>query len=350
MPYSYNIYGLCVQADEQLPSVAPCGHVDAPDLLVSFRGCHVDTGHFLRELFSRSRIHSPDEPLLLVNGAADQSPRFWFRYADGVEFVVDLPDKTITASWPPHFCLEDAAVYLLGPILGFYLRLLGTVSLHASVFEFNGKAVALIGPGGAGKSTLIASLAQAGFKVLNEDVAPLRETSHPHPSLRDGPSLKGEAQDRKNWIPASAGMTDSLFSVLPGYPLIRLWPKTVEHLFGSRDAMPQLTPSWDKRSWSQVQGGIKFGEEPLPLSAVYLLAPREESNAPRVEPVTPRDALISLVTNTYVNYLLSPEARKHEFDVLGRLVGSVQVKRLVPHADIAQLPELRECLLRDCRG
>lgn len=318
-PYHYRLYGLAVQTTERLPSILESDYRGAPHAIVRFCERPPNSGAFPLELFSRSRLDSAEDPLLRVNGSADGSPRFWFRYADGVEFVVDLPAKTIWAWWPPHFCLEDAAVYLLGPILGFYLRLLGTVSLHASVFEFERKAVALTGPGGAGKSTTIASLAQAGFTILNEDVAPLREAQNG-------------------------------FSIRPGYPLIRLWPRSVEHLFGSRDAMPQLTPSWDKRSWSQAQGGVKFGQEPLPLAAVYLLGPREDSNAPRVELVTPREALMALVANTYVNYLLDAGRRAAEFGVLGRLVASVPVRRLIPHSDITRLPALRECLLRDCRG
>jgi hypothetical protein len=313
--HRYRIYGLEVVANEPLPAMTPSEDRAEADVRIVFGERTRDTSSFARDLSPPGRrADGAQEHFLSVR--ADAAGRYWFRYADEVEFLIDVPARSISAWWPSHFSLEDAAVYLLGPILGFYLRLLGTVSLHASVFVSNGAAVALAGPAGGGKSTLIASLGRAGFTVMNEDVAPLRE--------RPGG-----------------------FVVLPGYPLIRLWPASVEHLFGSRDAMPQLTPSWDKRSWSRQQGGLRFGEEPVPLKAIYLLAAREDRAAPRIEALAPRDAMIGLVTNTYVNYLLSREQRGAEFGLLGRLVASIPVRRLVPHADITRLPELCDCVLRD---
>jgi len=39
-------------------------------------------------------------------------------------------------------------------------------------------------------------------------------------------------------------MEDFMFE--PGYPRVCLWPDTVEKLFGAEDALPQLTPTWEK--------------------------------------------------------------------------------------------------------
>jgi hypothetical protein len=315
--YWYRIYGLNVLANRPLPSIATIAPEGSPELTIELGRGALPISGFNSHPLPRLRRGDRDDDVLQVHRASDGSARFWFRYSDGVELIVDEPARKILASWPAHFCLEDAAVYLLGPALGFYLRLLGTVSLHASAFELDGHAIAIAGPGGAGKSTLIASLAQSGYRVLSEDLAPIRE---------------------------SAGQ----FAVLPGYPIIRLWPSSVEHLFGERNAMPQLTPSWDKRSWSELQGGVRFGTTPLDLRAVYILAARETADAPRVESMSPAQTLIGLLTNTYVNYLLTPEQRALEFEVLGRLASRLPVKRLVPHADIARLNELKRSLLSDC--
>ena len=42
---------------------------------------------------------------------------------------------------------------------------------------------------------------------------------------------------------------------------------------------------------------------------------------------------MTLVANTYVNYLLDREMRHREFDLLSRLLASVPVRQLRPSAD-----------------
>jgi len=104
-------------------------------------------------------------------------PGGWFRsrYADGTEFLIDAAGSEIWSTWPTGSTIEDAAAYLLGPIFGFALRLRGTPCLHASAVRVRSAAVALMGPGGAGKSTMAAVLARLGAAVVTEDVLPLTD-------------------------------------------------------------------------------------------------------------------------------------------------------------------------------
>ena len=77
--------------------------------------------------------------------------------------------------------------------------------------------------------------------------------------------------------------------------------------------------------------GIGFATKALPLGAIYLLDEREMGlPAPIVEEVVGSDALAALVAHTYVNYLLSREMRSSEFDLLGRLVNKIPVRRVRP--------------------
>lgn len=55
----------------------------------------------------------------------------------------------------------------------------------------------------------------------------------------------------------------------------------------------------------------------------------------RISEVSPRDALITLVANGYVNYLLNADMREREFAVLAGLVTTVPVRRLPPRPDDA---------------
>ncbi len=261
-------------------------------------------------------IDGLDESNLIVWKIANGD---WFRlrYRDGTEFFVDRKGTELWASWLDPFTLEDTATYLLGPVFGFLLRLRGVTCLHASSIAIDDRAVALIGPPGAGKSTTAAAFVRMGYPVLSEDVVALDDLGN-------------------------------CFMVRPGYPLIRLWPESVKTLFGSPDALPLLTPNWNKRYLDLTGSGGGFQSEPLPLAAVYLLNPRsDDPAAPYIEAVPGQEALMSLVANTYTNYLLDQEMRAREFDLLGRLIANVPVRRITPHSDPARLPDLCRTILDD---
>ena len=65
------------------------------------------------------------------------------------------------------------------------------------------------------------------------------------------------------------------FLVQPGYPRVNLWPDSVRVLFGSEEALPRITPTWDKRYMALGDNGLGFATKPLPLGAIYLLGARE---------------------------------------------------------------------------
>jgi hypothetical protein len=242
---------------------------------------------------------------------------FRFLYADETEFVVDRAGTCLWARWPAALSLEDTAVYLLGPILGFVLLLRGTTCLHASSVAVRGGALALLGPAGAGKSTTAAALSRRGYPVLSEDVVTLSD---------QGGALL----------------------VQPGYPCIRLWPASVRSLYGSSEALPRLTPNWEKRGLGLTGRAHPFQAEPLPLEAIYLLGERTtQPGAPYVEAISARDGLLALVANTYANYLEDRDMRAREFDLLARVVAELPLRRVVPHADVTRLGALCETLVRD---
>ena len=72
-------------------------------------------------------------------------------YFDGTQFWLDRGGTEVWATWPSNLQIEDAATYLLGPVLGILLRLRGVTCLHASAVAFGETAVAFVGSEGAGK-------------------------------------------------------------------------------------------------------------------------------------------------------------------------------------------------------
>ncbi|NIM27202.1 MAG: hypothetical protein GTO67_14755 [Gammaproteobacteria bacterium] len=135
---------------------------------------------------------------IALGGGADG---FRMRYEDGTDFVIDRRGTRIWASWHEPMTLEDTAVYLLGPVLAFALRLRGVTCLHASAVVVDAGVVALVGPSGVGKSTTVAAFAERGFAVLCDDTLALEE--------------------RESDVIAH-----------PGYPRLRLWPEAVHLLHG----------------------------------------------------------------------------------------------------------------------
>jgi hypothetical protein len=252
-------------------------------------------------------------------GTAD---RWYFRlhYRDDTKYVVDAQGTHIWGAWPETVTTEDALTYLVGPVLGFALRLRGVTALHASAVAVDGRCVILVGDAGAGKSTAAAAFAVLGYPILTEDIA----------ALEDG-------GDR--------------FRVQPGYPRVNLWPASAALLFGSAETLPRICPrhpTWDKRYLDLTQDGYRFQAEPLPLGAVYFLSGRRDDVvAPYAEPVAAPEALLTLVAHTYTNYLLDKSLRAREFEVLSRLVRHVPVRRVVPHAAPTRIWELCDAILAD---
>lgn len=70
--------------------------------------------------------------------------------------------------------LEFAPTVLVGIGLGLLLHRRGIVCLHGSVVLVNGRAIALLGESGAGKSTAAAALVASGATLISDDIAALR--------------------------------------------------------------------------------------------------------------------------------------------------------------------------------
>jgi hypothetical protein len=257
-----------------------------------------------------------EDPAFIVT-ALGAMEFFELTYTDGTRFVVDAAGTRVWGTWAPPLVFEDLATYLLGPVMGFVLRRRGVTPLHASAVSVAGHAIVLTGAAQAGKSTTAAAIALRGVPVLCEDVSALKEST-------------------------------GGFSIEPAYPRVCVWPDAVQKLLGQEDAPPRLTPNWEKRFLPLDGVQAKFEAERQPLGAVYLFSARTtQSDAPRVEEVGPREALLELVQNTYMNWLLDRKQRAEEFDLLARLVARVPVRRIVPHQDSARLGEMCELLLGD---
>ena len=309
----YRLYGLSVEADLPLPGLSPTPASTPPDVTVHLG--HAPADAFPPDVAEEPWYASPratpaEEPALLVH--RDARGGYRLRYADGIEFRVDAAGARVAATWPPRWTLADAAVYLTGSVCGLLLRLRGIPALHASAVALGDRAIAFTGPAGAGKSTTAAAFTARGFPLLADDISP----------VLDGP-------------PA--------VQLQPAYPQLRLWPDVIPAVHGGE--LPPLTPNWEKRFLALDERG--FRGDPLPLAAVYVLAGREALDTPRLEPIPPVEAVLTLVANTYLGWFPDPTASGRALAVLGRLARTVPLVRLVAPDDPARLAEVVRTVERD---
>ncbi len=318
MHYRCSIYGLGVVANRPIPTVPP-SQIGSAELRVSFGVVPQLDAEGVETSYVADYHDDCGNPVLVVSKVED-GKFYRFRYADRTEFVIDEAGSEIWAAWPDTLTLEDTATYLLGPVMGFVLLLRGLFCLHASAIAVGDRAIALIGPAGAGKSTTAAAFSARGFSVLAEDVVTLDDCG-----------------DR--------------FLVRPGYPCIRLWPTSVAALYGREAQLPRLTPNWDKCYLDLTQSHRAFEAKPLPLRAIYLLGARsDDARAPFVEDLGRTEAMMSLVANTYATKLMDKKMRAREFEVLGRVLANVPLRRVTPHSDSRKLSILCDRLLADFDG
>ncbi|HEU0302897.1 MAG TPA: hypothetical protein VFR37_25775 [Longimicrobium sp.] len=317
-PVRYRLYGLCAEVDRPVPGLEPDPAAGPAGLRIWMGGAPADTfppGAAEEPWYVSPRLTAADEPTVVVHRRADGA--FRLRYADGCEYHVDAAGTRVACAWPAHFTVEDAATYLLGPVLGLVLRLRGIPALHASAVAIGGAALAVVGPAGAGKSTTAAALAARGHAVVADDVLALRGTE--------------------------AGILAQ-----PAYPHLRLWPDVVPSLYGPGAELPPLTPNWSKRL---LRVDAAFHPDPLPLGAVYVLGKREEGkDAPRLEPVGAVEGVLALVANAYVGWFPDRAAQARELEMLGRVARGVPLVRAVPHADPARLGALCAMMEDDFRA
>lgn len=314
----YSVFGLAVQADRGIPGLRQTSAARRVDVRIETRVEPWPERQRDEELIHESPyLNREGNPQLRV-WRAGSGAAYRFCYDDGAEFLVGRAGDRVAGRWPRALSIDDVGPYIVGPVLGFVLRLRGVVCLHASAVEIAGRAVAIVGPAGAGKSTTAAAFARRGRSVISDDVVALEDNG-------DG------------------------YTVYPAYPWLRLWSPSVEALFGSREALPRIAPNdphWDKRFLDLSAGSYDFSARPVPLGALYLLAPRE-SAPPRLREERRSQLLMALVANTYVNYLLDRQQRGAEFDLLGRLVRRVPVGVVVPGGELDGLAELCDLIEGD---
>jgi hypothetical protein len=317
----YSAFGLTLASSHPIPGL-PAATVSADaDVHIELgrRPAWFESTHLAHLRYTSPYYDANGTPMLTL-GELDNG---WLRlsFADGTDFLVDRPGRSVWAAWPEPLTIDDVSSYLLGPVLGFIVRLRGRVCLHASALVVDGEAFAIIGFPGAGKSTTAGAFAAGGWPVLSDDVVPISESG-------------------------------GGFKAYPGHPRLRLWPASVAALKQLAGGEPALSEAWGEERYhlELSGGGFHFQPTPLPLATVYVLNARDAHlDAPVISSCTGTDALMALVTHSFASTLLDRDMRAHDLATLGRLAELVPVRAVTPQGSLEQLPALVGAILADFR-
>jgi hypothetical protein len=194
--------------------------------------------------------------------------------------------------------------FIVGPILAVLLRQRGLFVLHASSAVVDGVAIAFLGNSGAGKSTMAQAFHSHGYPVMTDDVMVVQ--------------LGGDCP-----------------MVLPGYPLIKLWPESAAATGYEPDSLPCIHGSSTKRSHQLTSG---FGQAAFPLKRIYIL---DRGEAHRLVELSAPEACVALIQHSRATMLLTnPQFRTKNFRDCTWIAEHIPVARFERKPALSELPDL----------
>ncbi|UVI31514.1 HPr kinase/phosphorylase [Paenibacillus spongiae] len=250
----YKAFGYHIQSDIPLPELQLSGN----------DGTGVDIVIRTTDLTDEwSRLVSPQKLVVTEN-------RVMFEVADTAIFSIH-GGKTIDVTPKEGASGDRIRLFILGSCMGSLLLQRRILPLHGSAVAIDGKAYAIIGSSGNGKSTLASALLQRGFQLLSDDVIAV--------TLGD----------------------DHVPYVIPAYPQQKLWQESM-HAFGMETS--EYRPLYDRETKYAIPVRSQFAQEALPLAGIFELV-KTESGQARLRGIERLERLQLLYRHTYRNFLLA---------------------------------------------
>ena len=235
--------GLFIAADAPIPGLPIAPASSPPDLYIHL-GSRAPWHHLPVEGFYRADYLSEDQQPMVTVGRT--SGGFRFQYADGTLVWIDAKGTRVWCRSAAGATLEDTAVYLTGPILGFVLRQRGHVALHASAVKIRRRRTGHRRP------------------ARSREVDDCRRPRDPRVSL-----------DQRDVL--HVRKTASVWMAEPYASGLRLWPEAVSLVLGPDVSLPRLTPTWDKRVLRVDAFDVTAAVEPVAVRAILFIEEAESA-------------------------------------------------------------------------
>jgi ABC-type cobalamin/Fe3+-siderophores transport system ATPase subunit len=298
----YRLFDFVLESDIELPELEP-----AKDVPPAIRLIHDPGGLRLSEVRWFHTIEGwHQEPWVEIGRAG---AGFVLKFCEGP--VVQHERNQVWWWLPSGFDQSIFRHVLLDQALPLIVAQTGRRVLHGACVWRDGEATLLIGPAGAGKSTLAAVLARDAEMSAADDAVAVRDVA-------------GEV------------------TVCPEYGGLRLWPDACDAI-GYRGGN-DVSGRSDKRRF----GGALHAEGDLRLRAVYVLAPaRDTGTAPRIAPLTRREAAMALLRNSYVLDIEDRARAAAHLDAVAEIAARVPVRKLILPRRFDALSDVHRVLARD---
>jgi hypothetical protein len=205
---------------------------------------------------------------------------------------------------------ETGRHLLLDQVLPRALAAQGALVLHGATVTVGGKAIALVGQTGVGKSTLAAALAARGHVLLADDGAVVEVS---------GPCA----------------------TALPLYPSLRLWPDAAGALVADCVPRAPMAHYADKQRVLLPTPSATAATR-HPLVALFRLddPPTPHARAVRVAPLPARDGCMAVVANSFQLDPADPGRTRRLLADAAALTATVPVLSLHYPRDFACLPDV----------
>ena len=289
----YRAYELSVESQLKLPGIPHDSSGDPPDIEV-VEGILSESDLVCSEDGSRIGAYYFDIARFLLVG--------------GRKIVVDVRQEVGE---------EVIVARLLGEIFATLLRQRGLLVLHACAVERDGRAVAIVGESGWGKSTLAEAFCQRGYALVTDDVMAV--------SFDEGrPSL------------------------VAAYPQIRLREDSADFLVPGGEGLEEIERNGPKLA----RNAVPLAQARAALHGLYFLEPRFEEMA-STAPMDPTHALMGIVQHTRARTLIqtnTPGLLRDHLHLCGQLVRQVPPRVLRRRRSFEALPEAIEAVERDVWG
>jgi len=306
---TYYLYGLRIRSWWPLPSPTAIGAcwgevelVNGPAGLFAAASAEVANRLSATSWFCRARLQDGSE---------------YVHWADLFEFLISSNGRRIVGRFFSESTVETFQTYLLGQVISYALLKQGIEPLHATVLVIDGRALALLGDSGYGKSTLGAAFLQAGASLLTDDLLVVRDVG-------------------ERWI------------AYPGPARIKLFREAVQAFLGDEAIGTPMNPLTSKLI---VPLGLdKLARTAVPLKAIYLLPPpttRSQSDKVTIRTRGQRQACVDLIANTFNTVIRTPDRLKQQLNLAVRLATSIPVKSLSYQRELARLPRVVEAVRTD---
>jgi hypothetical protein len=299
---SYAAFGLRLDSDFELPELERTG----PDPIAAWRVAagSADYQFGAGTLLGTDSVYGSVEVRAYVAGDAIR-----LVYDDTGTFEIRRDDRTIAWHRGRNASAVAMRADLLGRVIAFAAHADGHLALHASAVCIDGRAVALLGPKGAGKSTLALSLVRRGARLITDDTLIVRFNEQGAP-----------------WA-------------APGLQRIRLWEDSARAL-GAESA-----PSSGAKPMLEALPRAQRQEAAVPLEACYVVAADAATSGVTRALLPGAHAALACVRFSKLGALAGGEAAAATLERSARLARAIPIQTVCVPRSLATLVETADAII-----